>query len=104
MRVNAPISVTHSHNPGSDGSSRVSPPRGGQAAWGSATGRLARLGIGDGRQGRLGQAASGSATTARAAVRNAPSRQASRSAIETTATMIVEIALIWGVTPNRMPL
>ena len=49
-------------------------------------------------------AASGSAITARAAVRNAPSRHAIRSAIETTATMIVEIALIWGVTPNRIAL
>ena len=37
-------------------------------------------------------------------VRNAPSRQAMNSAIETTATMIVEIALIWGVTPNLIEL
>jgi len=42
--------------------------------------------------------------TARAAVRNAPSRQAMSSAIETTATMIEEMALICGVTPKRIPL
>ena len=39
-----------------------------------------------------------------AAPRNAPSRQAMNSAIETTATMIVEIALIWGETPNLIEL
>ena len=52
------------------------------------------------------QAAAGSGSSiARASLpRNAPDRQAANSAIETTATMIVEIALIWGETPNLIEL
>jgi hypothetical protein len=46
------------------------------------------------------QPASGSATSRVSELRKAPSRQAMNRTIETTATMIVEIALIWGVTPN----
>lgn len=48
--------------------------------------------------------ASGSATTAWAAVLKAPSRHAMTRASDTIATMIVEIALIWGVTPNLIEL
>lgn len=52
------------------------------------------------------QPSAGASSTASGAgaVRNAPSRQAMNRAIETTATMIVEIALIWGVTPNLIAL
>jgi len=52
-----------------------------------------------------GQVAGASSTaTLETAGRKAPSRQAMNSATETTATMIVEIALIWGVTPNLIEL
>jgi hypothetical protein len=51
--------------------------------------------------GRFGnQAAASSATGRSASARNAPARQAMRIAIAVTATMIVEIALLSGVTPN----
>src|SRR4051794_38699097 len=40
----------------------------------------------------------------RGADRNAPRRQATKRAIDTTATMIVEMALIWGETPSLMAL
>ena len=64
---------------------------------------------GDRRPGHPGQAAlsvpqASSAARRRSSVRNAPSRQAMSRASATTATMIVEIALIWGVTPNLIAL
>ena len=49
-------------------------------------------------------AGSSSVDDPRVAPRNAPSRQAMNRATETTATMIVEIALICGVTPNLIEL
>ena len=47
--------------------------------------------------------ASSTASDARAG-RNAPSRHAMNSATATTATISVEIALIWGETPNLIAL
>ena len=52
----------------------------------------------------LGYAPSDSATGRRVALRNAPSRHTTSSATATTATMIVEIALISGETPNLIAL
>ena len=73
--------------------------------------RLGRGGVGTPAAIGTGRAApgcayvaSGSAMTAVAALRNAPRRQAISSDHDTTATMIVEIALIWGVTPNLIEL
>ena len=57
------------------------------------------------RSGTPDQVAGASSTAASGGSdRNAPRRQAMNRAIETTATMIVEIALIWGVTPNLIEL
>ena len=57
---------------------------------------------------RVGAALAGvdhrSSATGRSSPRNVPSRQAMNSATATTATMIVEMALIWGVTPNLIEL
>ena len=47
---------------------------------------------------------SGSSITRASLPRNAPERQAMSRAIDTTATMIVEIALIWGETPSLIEL
>jgi hypothetical protein len=62
------------------------------------------VGNGNGRWAVEPQAAASSVTTRCSSERNAPRRQAMKRAIETTATMIVDMALIWGVTPNLIEL
>ena len=57
---------------------------------------------GSGAAGR--QRLAPSTAAGRSSPRKVPSRQAMSRAIATTATMIVEIALIWGVTPNLIAL